>query len=131
MLYWRLRMQLKDFLKSINDTKNNLIDEDDLCERLYSPFIVNRCLSYFNDTILYVNEMNKNSHLDKKLQYDYYLYSVRKRKRFSKWLKNESSNDLDFIKEHFGYSNRKAKEALDILGPDGVNSLKEKYTRGG
>ena len=105
-------MQLKDFLKSINDTKNNLIDEDDLCERLYSPFIVNRCLSYFNDTILYVNEMNKNSHLDKKLQYDY-------------------SNDLDFIKEHFGYSNRKAKEALDILGPDGVNSLKEKYTRGG
>tara|TARA_R110000765_G_scaffold245402_2_gene347531 strand:- start:526 stop:903 length:378 start_codon:yes stop_codon:yes gene_type:complete len=124
-------MQLKDFLNSINDNKKNLMDEDELCERLYTPFIVNRCLSYFNDTILYANEMNRNSHLDKKMQYDYYVSSVRKRKRFSKWLKRESTSELDFIKQHFGYSDRKALEAMEILGVDGVNTLKERYSRGG
>ena len=124
-------MQLKDFLNSINDNKKNLMDEDELCERLYTPFIVNRCLSYFNDTILYANEMNRNSHLDKKMQYDYYISSVRKRKRFSKWLKRESTSELDFIKQHFGYSDRKALEAMEILGVDGVNTLKERYSRGG
>lgn len=107
------------------------MDEDELCERLYTPFIVNRCLSYFNDTILYANEMNRNSHLDKKMQYDYYVSSVRKRKRFSKWLKRESTSELDFIKQHFGYSDRKALEAMEILGVDGVNTLKERYSRGG
>ena len=124
-------MQLKDFLNSINDNKKNLMDEDELCERLYTPFIVNRCLSYFNETLLYANEMNRNSHLDKKMQYDYYVSSVRKRKRFSKWLKRESTSELDFIKQHFGYSDRKALEAMEILGVDGVNTLKERYSRGG
>jgi len=120
-------MQLKDFLKSINDTKINLIDDDENCEKLYLPFVVNRCLSYFSDTILYANEMNRNYHTDHKLQYDYYLNSIRKRKRFSRWMKNESSDDLDLIKFHYKYSDRKAKEALSILGESGVNKIRDLY----
>ena len=86
-------MQLKDFLNSINDNKKNLMDEDENCEKLYPPYIVNRCLSYFMDTILLTNEMNACSHIDNKMQYDYYINSVRKRKRFSKWIKAETSDD--------------------------------------
>ena len=122
-------MQLKDFLKSINDTKQNLMDSDSNCERLYPPFIVNRCLSYFTDTILYANEMNLQSHIDKKMQYDYYLNSVRKRKRFSRWIKEESSDDLDLIKFHFNYSDSKAKEVMGILGSDGVQKIRDMYGR--
>jgi len=123
-------MQLKDFLNSINDNKKNLIT-DNKSEKLYTPFIVNRCLSYFTDTILYANEMNMNAHVDNKLQYDYFLNSVRKRKRFSRWMKQESSDDLEFIKEHFDYSNKKAKEAIEVLGKEGIKALKENYSRGG
>ncbi|HCT55021.1 MAG TPA: DNA polymerase [Balneola sp.] len=123
-------MQLKDFLNSINDNKKNLIT-DNKSEKLYTPFIVNRCLSYFTDTILYANEMNRNAHVDNKLQYDYFLNSVRKRKRFSRWMKQESSDDLEFIKEHFDYSNKKAKEAIEVLGKEGIKALKENYSRGG
>jgi len=123
-------MKLGDFLKSINDTKENLM-VDDKTEKLYTPFIVNRCLSYFTDTILYSNEMNINSHISGKLQYEYYLNSIRKRKRFSRWIKNEDPDDLEFIKNHFNYSNKKAKEAISVLGPDGVSELKNRYTRGG
>jgi len=123
-------MQLKDFLNSINDNKKNLMT-DNKSEKLYTPFIVNRCLSYFTDTILYANEMNRNPHVDNKLQYDYFLNSVRKRKRFSRWMKQESPDDLEFIKEHFNYSNKKAKEAIEVLGDAGIKSLKENYSRGG
>ena len=120
-------MQLKDFLKSINDTKSNLMDSDENCEKLYTPFVVNRCLSYFPDTILHSNEMNIHSHVDHKLQYDYFLNSIRKRKRFSKWIKNEESDEIDLIKFHYGYSDTKAKEALSILGSDGVSDIKAMY----
>ena len=106
-------MKLGDFLKSINDTKENVI-VDDKSEKLYTPFVVNRCLSYFTDTILYSNQMNMNSHIDNKLQYEYYLNSIRKRKRFSRWLKSENPDDLEFIKEHFNYSNKKAKESAMV-----------------
>ena len=123
-------MKLGDFLKSINDTKQNLI-VDAKTEKLYTPYIVNRCLSYFTDTILYSNEMNAHSHIDSKLQYDYFLYSVRKRKRFSRWTKQESPDDLEFIKSHFNYSDKKAKEAIQVLGASGIEALKEKYTKGG
>ena len=124
-------MQLKDFLNSINDNKDNLIDEDDLCERFYNPFIVNRCLSYFSDTILYVNEVNKNSHLDKKLQYDYLLNSVRKRKRFSKWLKRELPDELDFIKEYYGYSDRKAREVVNMFADSDIEEMAKYLYTGG
>lgn len=120
-------MQLKDILNSINDSKKNLIDQDENSEKLYLPFVVNKCMSYFMDTILFSNEMNKNWHIDHKLQYDYFLNSVRKRKRFSKWIKNESSDDLDLIKFHFNYSHSKAKEALEILGESGVQEIRDLY----
>tara|TARA_R110002020_G_scaffold178105_1_gene370936 strand:- start:1902 stop:2273 length:372 start_codon:yes stop_codon:yes gene_type:complete len=123
-------MKLGDFLKSINDTKENVI-VDDKSEKLYTPFVVNRCLSYFTDTILYSNQMNMNSHIDNKLQYEYYLNSIRKRKRFSRWLKSENPDDLEFIKEHFNYSNKKAKEAISVLGADGIRDLKNRYSKGG
>ena len=103
------------------------MDNDTNCEKLYLPFVVNRCLSYFSDTILYANEMNKNYHADHKLQYDYYVNSIRKRKRFSRWMKNESSDDLDLIKFHYKYSDRKAKDALLILGESGVNKIRDLY----
>ena len=120
-------MQLKDFLNSINDTKVNAMDTDINCERLYIPYVVNRCMSYFPDTILYANEMNRFAGIPNKLQYDYYLNSVRKRKRFSKWLKNEISDDIDLIKQHFGYSEKKAREALEILGEAGLAEIKVQY----
>mgnify|MGYP003641580188 FL=1 len=122
-----MKLQLKDFLNSINDNKENLIDSDSNVERLYPAFIVNRCLSYFMDTILYSNEMNLHGHICNKMQYDYYLHSVRKRKRFSRWIKNESQNDLELIKFHFSYSDRKAKDALEILGVTGVQSIRDMY----
>jgi len=120
-------MRLTDFLKSINDTKKNVMDEDENVEKLYAPFVINRCMSFFPDTILYANEMNRNYELDNKLQYDYFLNSVRKRKRFSKWLKNESSDDLELIKYHFNYSDRKAKEVIDILGTEGIEKIRNLY----
>tara|TARA_Y100000004_G_C8940848_1_gene424120 strand:- start:442 stop:813 length:372 start_codon:yes stop_codon:yes gene_type:complete len=123
-------MKLGDFLKSINDTKENVL-VDDKAEKLYPPFIVNRCLSFFTDTILYANQMNMQSHLDKRMQYEYYLHSVRKRKRFSKWLKAENPDDLEFVMQHFNYSSKKAKEAIEVLGDDGIEQLKNKYSKGG
>lgn len=120
-------MQLKDFLNSINDNKKNLMDEDENCEKLYPAYVVTRCLSYFMDTILFTNEMNLRSHIDNKLQYDYYLNSVRKRKRFSRWIKAETSSDLDLIKFHYSYSDAKAKEVLNILGKDGVDEIRSLY----
>lgn len=120
-------MQLKDFLNSINDNKKNLMDEDENCEKLYPAYVVTRCLSYFMDTILFTNEMNLRSHIDNKLQYDYYLNSVRKRKRFSKWIKAETSDDLDLVKFHYSYSDKKAKEVLNILGKEGVDEIRSLY----
>ncbi len=103
------------------------MDADSNCERLYPPFVVNRCLSYFTDTILYSNEMNMNYHIDNKMQYDYYINSVRKRKRFSRWIKEESSDDLEWIKFHYNYSDIKAKEALAVLGSGGVQKIRDMY----
>lgn len=107
------------------------MSKDETCEKFYPPFVVNRCLSYFSDTVLYSNDMNFFYSIDNKMQYDYFLNSVRKRKRFSRWSKNESSDDIDFIKEHYNYSDRKAKEALEVLGEDGVETLRLKYFKGG
>jgi len=119
-------MKLGDFLTAINYSKESLFDtEDELVEKEYVPFIINRCLSYFPDTILHANEMNKLSHLEKRLQFDYLQNSIRKRKRYSKWLKNEESKDLELIKKNFGYSNQKAKDALSILSKKDIESIKK------
>ena len=125
-------MKLTDYLNSINYTKENLLDtEDELVEKQYTPFVVNRCLSYFPDTIIHSNIINENSHIDKKMQYDYYLASIRKRKRFSKWLKREESDKIETIQEYFGYSNQKAKEVEDLISDSDLESMRESMFKGG
>ena len=123
---------LKDYLNSINYTKENLLDsEDEMWEKKYPPFIVNRCLSGSQDTLMLVNEINQHPHLDKKLQFDFLLNSVRARKRFSPWLKADKLENLEYVKEFYGYNNEKAKAALDILNDEQISAIKEKLNKGG
>ena len=107
-----------DFLNSINQTKNSIIDADPETERQYNAFLANRGLSYFSDTIFLANEMNRLPGLGKKLQYDFLLQSVRPRKRFSKWLKDESNERIDALKALYGYSHAKAKQVIDLISED-------------
>ncbi len=126
-------MNLTDWLKAINQTKQPLLDdpEDACAESEYLPFVVNRCLSYFPDTIFQANEMNGNHGLEHKLQFDYLLHSVKKRKRFSPWLKAEKPEDLDAVKKYYGYSNRRAVEALGLLTPEQIERIKHLLDTGG
>ena len=124
--------ELKDYLNAINHTKERLMDtEDEEWEKKYPPFIVNKCLSGFQDTLMLVNEINQHPHLDKKLQFDFLLNSVRSRKRFTPWLKANKLDDLEYVKEYYGYSNDKAKKALDILSTEQIATIKEKLDKGG
>ena len=119
-------MKLSDFLTAINYSKEPLFDtEDDMIHKDYVPFVINRCLSYFPDTIFHANEMNRLNQLEKRLQFDYLSSAIRKRKRYSKWLKDENSKDLDLIKRNFNYSNSKAKEALSILSTDDIETIRK------
>jgi len=116
-----------DYLNAINTSKKNLMENsanDELAEKSYEPFLINRGLSYFPDSIFYANEMNMNNMLSKKAQFLYLLNSVRPRKRFSKWHKQEKSDDLLLISEMFGYSKPKAREALKIMSGDQLNELR-------
>lgn len=119
-----------DYLNSINATKKDIM-EDDIAEKAYNSFMVNRGLSYFNDTVLMANEMNIYSHLDKKLQYHFYINIVRKRKRFSKWAKPETESDIEAVKEYYGYSNEKARQAMTLLSPENITIIKQKVNKGG
>ena len=123
--------QLKDWLNSINFTKENLIEEDPSVKKDYSPYIINRCLSGNLDCILFVNEMNKYSFLDKDMQYSFYLNTLRKRKRFSPWLRKDKVTDLEIIKQYYGYSNEKASQALKILTREQINFIKQRLDIGG
>ena len=119
-----------DYTNSINYTKKDIM-VDDIAEKGYNPFIINRALSYFPDTVLAANEMNKHSHLDNRLQFDFFINIVRKKKRFSKWFKPEIVSDLDAVKKYYGYSNEKARQVLTLLSPEHINELKRKVTTGG
>lgn len=124
--------ELKDYLNSINFTKENLmLEEDPTWEKKYPPFIVNKCLSGFIDTVMFANEMNVNHQLPSRLQYDFLINTVRKRKRFSPWLKKDKINDLDAVKSYYGYSNEKAQQALKILTKEQISFIKEKLDVGG
>ena len=123
-------MELKDWLNSINFTKENLIEDPDAISS-YPPYIVNRCLSGHLDTVLFANEMNKYSNLDKDMQYSFFLYTLRKRKRFSPWLKKEQVDDLDLVKKHYGYSNEKAKVAVSLLTKTQIEQIRNKHDMGG
>ena len=118
-------MKLGDYLKTINYTKENLMLVDPLSESKYPPFIVNKSLSYFTDTVLHANEMNRYAHLDNRLQYDYYIHAVRKRKRFSRWDKNEKSEKFDLLKEYYGCSDRKINEVMDLISDEELSTIKE------
>jgi hypothetical protein len=124
--------ELKDYLKAINETKEPLMDTDDeMWEKKYPPFIVNKCLAPFPDTIFLVNEMNINHHLDKKLQFDFLLNSIRTRKRYTPWLKASKQKNLEYVKEYYGYNNEKAKSALKILNDEQIKTIKNSLDKGG
>jgi len=122
---------LGDFLKAINQTKANVMDEDPLTEKEYPPFVINRTLSYFLDTIMHANEINTRSHADNKLQFDHLLNSIRSNKRFTRWLKPEENKDLDAIKEYYGYSNQKAKDVLALLTGEQLSLIHSRLSKGG
>ena len=123
--------ELKDWLNSINQTKKNLIDEDPSLEKDYSPYIINRIYSGHLDSVMFANELNKYSFLDKKIQYDFYLNSLRSKKRFSPWLRKDKIKDLDYVKRYYGYSNEKAQQALKILTKEQLNFIRLKFETGG
>ena len=120
-----------EFLNSINTTKKNLIDKDSDAESSYNPFLVNRSLSYFPDTVFMSNEMNRLHHLDAKLQYDFLINIVRKKKRFSKWDKPEERDDIECVKRYFGYSETKAKQVVGLLSESQITTIKSKVSIGG
>ena len=119
-----------EYCNAINYTKKDIM-VDDIAEKSYNPFMINRQLSYFPDTVLAANEMNRNHHLDNRLQFDFFINIIRKRKRFSKWFKPEQISDLDVVKKYYGYSNEKAHQILTILTTDQINELKRKVMTGG
>ena len=124
--------ELKDYLNSINQTKDNLMDGDDpMWEKKYSSYIINKCLAPFNDTIMFVNEMNMRHHLDSKLQYDFLLNTIRSKKRYAPWVKASKIKDLEYVKEYYGYSNEKAKAALAILDNEQITTIKNSLNKGG
>ncbi len=126
-----MKIELKDWLNSINQNKKNIMDEDPSSIKEYAPYIINRCLSGHIDCLMYANEMNKFSSLDKKLQYDFFINIIRKKKRFSPWLKQEKIKDLEIVKSYYGYSNEKAKKALRILTKKQLDFIKSKLETGG
>ena len=124
--------ELKDYLKAINVSKEPLLDsEDEEWEKKYPPYIVNKCVAPFPDTIQLVNEINQLHHLDKKLQFDFLINSIRPRKRFTPWVKAKKLENLEYVKEYYGYSNQKAKSALEILSDAQISTIKIKLNKGG
>ena len=124
--------ELKEYLNAINSTKEKLMDsEDEMWEKKYPAYIVNKCVAPFQDTIFLVNEMNMNHHIDNKLQFDFLLNTLRTRKRFTPWAKASKNKNLDIIKEYYGYSNEKAKSALSILNDEQIKTIMNSLNKGG
>ena len=119
-----------EIVKAVTHTKENLM-VDVHAEKGYAPYMVNRALSFFVDTVFQANEMNRNYHLDNKLQFDYLLNNIRQRKRWSQWLKPEKIDNIDIVKEYYEFSNEKAKNALEILSVDQLEYIKQKLDIGG
>lgn len=119
-----------DYLNAINSTKKDIM-VDDLAEKDYNSFMVNRGLSYFYDSVLLANVMNQHHHIDNRLKFDFLINTIRKQRRFSKWLKATKIDDIELIKEYYGYSNEKARQALTLLNDAQLNELRQKVTKGG
>lgn len=124
-------MELKDWLNSINFTKENLTEDDPTIIKEYPPFIINKCLSGHIDCILFANEMNMHHQLDKDMQYSFYLNTLRKKKRFSPWIRKDKVTDLECVKRYYGYSNEKASQALKILNKEQLKFIKQRLDIGG
>ena len=125
--------ELKDYLKAINESKENLLDTPDpTWEKKYPPYVINRCMSMFYDTVMHSNEMNGLHFLPKRMQFHYLINSIRKKRRFGgKWLSQTKLKNLALVKEYYGYSNSKAKEALNILSKNQIENIKIKLIKGG
>ena len=123
--------ELSEILASINNTKEHLYVDDPDRVKSYPPYIINRCLSGHLDAILFANEMNRHRDLDKRLQYDFLLNTLSKRKRFTPWLKKEQIEYLDLVKEHYGYSNEKARVALTLLTNTQLEYIRQRHEKGG
>jgi hypothetical protein len=123
--------ELKDWLNSVTFNKDDLTYDDPDCIKDYPAYIVNRCLSGHFDTVLHANEMNLHNHLDKDMQYQFYLNSLRKRKRFSPWLKKDKIQNLNIVKRYYGYSNEKALQALRLLTNEQLDFIKQRLDTGG
>jgi len=119
-----------DYVNAINYSKKDIM-VDDLSEKEYNPFIINKALSFFPDTILFANEMNKYHHLDSRLQFDFFINIIKKKQRFSKWLKPSEVENLELIKNYYGYSNEKAKSVLTVLSNEQIDELKTRMNKGG
>ena len=124
-------IELKYWLNSINFNKHDLIEEDPSVIKDYATYIINRCLSGTIDSILFANEMNKYPNLDKDMQYNFYLNTLRKKKRFSPWLRKEKVTDLQSVKQYYGYSNEKASQALKILSKQQLEFIRQRLDTGG
>ena len=125
--------QLKEYLKAINQSKEKLMDtEDEVWERKYPAYIVNKCLAPFDKaTCIFVNEVNRRPHLENKLQFDFLINSLRRMNRYAPWQKAKKVNDIEYVKEYYGYSNEKAKSALDILDDEQLETIKRSLNKGG
>ena len=127
----RNKNDLIDVLYSINQSKKNLMSDGTVQPRQYQPFIVNKALSQHLDSVLYANEMNKYYSLDRKMQYDFFINSLKPRKRFSPWIKRDTLENLDLVKEYYGYSHNKAIAALRILTKSQLDEIKLLLYKGG
>lgn len=122
---------LGDFLKAINKNKSPIIDEDPLTEKEYIPFVVNRTLSYFPDTVLFANEMNRLPMAERKMQFDYLRHAIRANSRFSKWTKPVVEKRIELIKKVYGYNNQRAREVADLLSDKDFAQLEASMSTGG
>jgi hypothetical protein len=123
-----------DYLNAINDTKENVIEDSDnpeLAEKLYPPYLVNRGLSFFIDTVYLANEMNRHHHLQNKMQFDFLINIVRKKKRFSKWFKAQPDEEVEAVMNYYGYSQDKARQVVGLLTQDQITQIIERQRKGG
>ena len=128
----QMSYELKEYLNAINFTKENLMDSDDpMWEKNYPSFVINHLLSPFQDTILLVNEMNVHHQIDSKLKFDFFINTIRPKKRFAPWLKANKIKDLEYVKEYYGYSDEKAKSALELLSDEQITAIKDSLNKGG
>ena len=119
-----------EFLNAINYTKKDLMVDPEN-EKYYNSFVINRSLSYFPDTVAIANEMNKYHHLDSRLQFSFLINIIRKRKRFSKWIKPEIEDDVEVVKKYYGYSNEKSRQILPLLTSQQIDIIRKKVSKGG